>query len=42
MQLELVNETLAELQNKSKALNKPHNPVGFNAPQYKNEKEEKN
>ena len=29
MQLELVNETLAELSNKQKALNKPRNPIGF-------------
>ena len=34
MQLELINETLAELQTKSKEL-KPRNPIGFNAPQYK-------
>ena len=31
MQLELVNETLAELSNKQKALNKPRNPIGFRA-----------
>jgi len=35
MQLELINETLAELQTKQKALDKPRNQVGFNAPQYK-------
>jgi len=35
MQLELINETLAELQTKNKALNKPRNPIGFTAPQYK-------
>jgi len=34
-QLELINETLAELQAKNKALDKPHLQVGFNAPQYK-------
>ena len=34
MQLELINETLAELQTKDKELNKPRNPIGFNAPQY--------
>ena len=34
MQLELINETLAELQTKNKALNKPRNPIGFAAPQY--------
>ena len=31
MQLELVNETLAELSSKQKALNKPRNPIGFRA-----------
>ena len=35
MQLELINETLAELQTKNKALDKPHSRIGFNAPQYK-------
>jgi len=35
MQLELINETLAGLQTKNKALDKPHYQVGFNAPQYK-------
>ncbi|MDR0230925.1 MAG: ORF6N domain-containing protein [Dysgonamonadaceae bacterium] len=35
MQLELINETLAELQMKNRELNKPRNPIGFNAPQYK-------
>ena len=34
MQLELINESLAELHTKNKALNKPRNPIGFNAPQY--------
>ena len=29
MQLELINETLAELQNKNKALNKPRPKIGF-------------
>ena len=29
MQLELINETLAELQTKNKEQNKPRNPVGF-------------
>lgn len=29
MQLELINETLVELQNKSKALNKPRPKIGF-------------
>ena len=33
-QLELINESLAELQSKNKALNKPRNPIGFTAPQY--------
>ena len=36
LQLELINETLAELQTKNKELNKPRNPIGFTAPQYKN------
>jgi len=35
MQLELINETLAELQTKNKELNRPRNPIGFSAPQYK-------
>ena len=35
MQLELINETLAELQTNNKALDKPHSRIGFNAPQYK-------
>ena len=35
MQLELLNETLAELHTKKKALEKPRNPIGFNAPQYR-------
>jgi len=34
MQLELINETLAELQTKNRELNKPRNPIGFAAPQY--------
>jgi len=37
MQLELINETLAELQVKNKALNKPRNPIGFKSPQYRQE-----
>lgn len=32
-QLELINETLAELQTKNKALNKPRNPVGYIKPE---------
>jgi len=35
LQLELINETLAELQTKNRALNKPRSPIGFNAPQYR-------
>ena len=31
VQLELINQSLAELQAKNKALNKPHNPVGYHA-----------
>ena len=34
MQLELINESLAELQVKNRELNKPRNPIGFTAPQY--------
>ena len=34
MQLESINESLAELQVKNKELNKPRNPIGFTAPQY--------
>ena len=37
LQLELINETLAELQTKNRELNKPRNPIGFAAPQYKQE-----
>jgi hypothetical protein len=40
MQLELINETLAELQVKNRTLNKPRNPIRFAAPQYKPQKEE--
>ncbi len=36
MQLELINETLAELQNKNKQLNKPRNPIGYNVDRNKN------
>ena len=32
MQLELINETLAELQVKNKELDKPRRPVGFRLP----------
>ena len=35
MQLELINETLAELQAKKKVSDKTHTPVGFTAPQYR-------
>jgi len=31
LQLELINETLAELQTKNKELNKPRNPIGYQA-----------
>ena len=34
MQLELINESLAELQVKNRELHKPRNPIGFTAPQY--------
>jgi len=40
MQLELINETLAELQVKNKELNKPRNPIGFTSPQYRQRNEE--
>jgi len=39
LQLELINESLAELQAKNKALNKPRNPIGFHAIQSKRETE---
>lgn len=29
MQLELINQTLAELQAEKKVVNKPRNPIGF-------------
>jgi hypothetical protein len=35
IQLELINETLAELQVKNREINKPRNPIGYTAPQYK-------
>ena len=35
MQIELINETLAELSSKQKALNKPRNPIGFIMPENK-------
>ena len=35
IQLELINQSLAELQAKKKELEKPRNPIGFNAPQYR-------
>jgi len=37
IQLELINETLSELQVKHKALNAPRNEIGFGAQHYKNE-----
>jgi len=39
MQLELINETLAELQVKNKQLSKPRRPIGFTSPQYKQNEE---
>jgi ORF6N domain. len=33
MQLELINETLAELQTKNKALNRPRRPIGYVKPE---------
>jgi hypothetical protein len=35
IQIEFINETLAELQAKNELLNKPRNPIGYTAPQYK-------
>ena len=40
LQLELINESLAELQVKNRELNKPRNPIGFMAPQYSRETKE--
>jgi predicted nucleic acid-binding Zn-ribbon protein len=40
IQLELINESLAELQVKNKELNKPRNPIGFTSPQYRQRNEE--
>ena len=37
MQIELINETLAELQFKNRIINKPRNPIGFLSPQYSHE-----
>ena len=34
MQLELINQTLAELQAKNKAEEKPRNPIGFIKPKH--------
>lgn len=34
MQLELINQTLAELQTKKKAEEKPRNPIGFIKPKH--------
>ena len=34
MQLELINQTLAELQAKKKAEEKPRNPIGFIKPKH--------
>ena len=40
MQLELINESLAELQAKNKALNKPRIPIGFHAIEERRKNEE--
>ena len=40
IQLELLNKSLAELQAKSRELNKPRNPIGFTAPQYSHKTDE--
>ena len=34
LQIELINEALAELQSKNKVMNKPRIPIGFLAPKY--------
>jgi len=40
LQLELINNSLAELQTKNKEINKPRNPIGFHAPQYSQRQKE--
>ena len=39
MQLELINETLAELQSKNKLIDKPRRPIGFHAIKNRNTNE---
>jgi hypothetical protein len=34
IQIELINDTLVELQSKNEQINKPRNPLGYTAPQY--------
>ena len=40
IQLELINESLAELQAKNKELNKPRRLIGYAAPQYSQKTED--
>ena len=40
LQLELINESLAELQTKNRELNKPRRQIGFTAPQYSQKTDE--
>ena len=40
MQLELINESLAELQAKKKESDKPRNPIGFHAIQERRKNED--
>ena len=39
MQLELINQSLAELQTRKRIEDKPRNPVGYTAPQYQTKQE---
>jgi hypothetical protein len=40
MQLELINEALAEIQSKNRAIDKPRNPIGYNAIKNRNTNQE--
>ena len=40
MQLELINEALAELQSRNRAIDKPRNPIGYNAIKNRNTNQE--
>jgi len=39
MQLELINQSLAELQTRKRIEDKPRNPIGYTAPQYQTKRE---